>query len=144
MDDREHGFGGAVMGRRCCRMWKKIVCSGVVFAVVGLIACMAVVNYRYTHPEWAFSATAAECARRGVFGEKQYYAIGPEVERMAMERGVPPERAECVLAVRGYEVVRFKPDRFHAVYGSLELRRVDPGVVNFYFYHPRYRPNFGG
>ena len=126
-------------------MLKKIVYSCVVLAVVGLIACVAVVNYRYTHPEWAFSMTAAECACRGVLAGKQpYYEVGSGVTELALARGVSPEKAEYVLAVRGYEVVRFKPDRFHAVYGSLELRRVDPGVVNFYFYHPRYRPNFGG
>lgn len=126
-------------------MLKRIVLFGVALVVVGLIACVAVVNYRYTHPEWAFSMTAAECACRGVLvGKQQCYEVGPGVAELALARGVSPEKADYVLAVRGYEVVRFKPDRFHSVYGSLELRRVDPGVVNFYFYHSRYRPNFGG
>ena len=72
------------------------------------------------------------------------YSIQSEVMEMAMARGIPEERAKYVVAVRGHELIGLEPYRFHAVYCRVNLKKTDANIVNFYFYHPRYQPTFGG
>lgn len=62
-------------------------------------------------------------------------ASGPEVDELCREHGITKGP---LFARRGHRVVRFVPDGFHSLSGSVELADEDPDTVYFHRYNKRY------
>lgn len=109
---------------------------GVFILLLASIAGGWLIHYwRGLRPILVIELPSKECPQLS-FGRMKM-ARGPEVENICRQQGI---QDKPLFALKGRKAVRFVPDRFHYVKGTLETSHADNEVVYFYWYNPRYKP----
>ncbi len=115
--------------------------------VLGLGWGAARIHSQWTQPPLAFDAPAEACLAADIpLDGKDTMLIGarcPALARYAQQRGLPPQEAHRVLAIRGHELERLEPNQWHGVYVTPQLRPADPARVYFYLLNARYISAWG-
>lgn len=98
-------------------------------------------------PVLVFSESLETCKNHHLIEDKRLkfmesIYIGKAAQQWWRRGGIPQEKVQYAITVRGAKIIKLVPDRFNFVHCSIITEKDDPDTVHFYIYDPKYKCSF--